>query len=338
MNESKKKEEKKVEEEVEEKKEELSPLEKIQQAVDAKKKKEAGSIAEALDLPAEEEKEKEEEVEEEKEEVEEKEKEEKKEDEKEEETEEEEKEDEKEGEEKEEESALLAEIARVSALAAGHETELQKEKPEKEGEEKEGKKEEKKNEYETFMHPVDTKEVEFIKKDTMGETFDAKDVTSMNKVLNKVFNEVRKQTRQIAMQDAFRIIPQIVDQRVEGHLAAMEYWRKNPELEKLANQEKYAGLKDYVAIKADEAQKKNPKFTLGQVYNQVDKEVRAVFGDRLKGSKEDQVDSEGKKGLKRLPLKPGATRSRKIPEIDRRPIKLKSQQDQMTALSKHKNG
>jgi len=322
VNEEKKKEEKKVEEKEEEV---LSPLEKIQQAVDAKKKKEAGSITGLLDLPAKEEIEEEKKEEEKKEE---KKEEEEKEEEKKEETEEEEKE---EKEEEEVEDKLVAEIARVSALAAGHETEIQGGPKEEKEEEK---KEEKKGDPPAFLAPVEVKDIVYIEKDTMGETFDEKDVTSMNKVLNKVVTEANRRGRTQAFQDVLKIVPQIIDQRVKGHLAAMEFWRKNPGLEKLSI--KHPGLKDFVAIKTNEIQTKNPKFTLGQVYNQVDQEVQAILGDRIKETKEEQADSEEKKKVVRIPRKPGASRT--IPIKTEKKTKQSSQQDQMSDLSRYRRG
>ncbi len=314
----------------EKKEEKLSPLDQVQKAIDAKKGKEKEGIAGLLDLPAEEEK-KEEKPEGKKEE-----KEEEKPEEKGEEKEEEKKEEEKEEEEKEEEvDPLIAEIARVSALARGHEAEIQAE-PEK-GEKEEKKEEVKKEEvkYEDVFKPIDTKAVEFIKKDTMGDTFDEKDVGAMNTVLNSVVKQVMEKARTQAIQDVLKYMPGVIDNRVKGHLGAMEFWRKNPELEKLSV--KNPGLKDYVAILTDKIQAKNPKFTLGQVYNQAEKEVRATLGNRLKGDKEEKVDSkEKKKEVKRIPRKPGS--SRPIPIIDTRSTEKKSQQDQMGDLSNFIHG
>ncbi len=311
------KDEKKVEE-----KKELTPMEQIQKAVDEKKGKDKGTVAEILDLPAPDKGEEkvEEKVEEKKEEKAEA-KEEKKEEEKKE-----------EGKEEEEViDPLLAEVSRVSLLAAGHETAIQGE-PEK----KEEVKEEVKKDPTDLMAPTATKDIDYIGKETMGDTFEEKDVTSMNAVLNKVVKEGNKRARTQAFQDVLKVVPQIVNNIVKGHMAALEYWRKNPELERLANKKEYEGLRNFVAIKANEAQSKNPKFTLGQVYNQVDKEVRLIFGDRLKKKEVGKVDSEEKKKeVKKIPRKPGSTRPIPI-VVDK--SKGKSQQDQMGNLSEFIHG
>ena len=259
-------------------------------------------------------------------------KEEKKEEEKEE-KEEDEKEVEKEEKEKEDDDPLLKELSRLSTLATGHEAELQV-KPEEEKEEKEVEKELKKEEkvdtISDFLKPVEIKDVNFIEKDTMGDTFDEKDVGVMNKVLNTVVKEVTKKARQTAMQDAFRLLPQLIDVRVKGIVAAQEFWRKNSDLEDLAK--KHPGLKNYVELKSDEVQKANPKATIGQVYNTVEKEVRALLGDRLKGSKEETVDSKGKKVIKRIPQKPLTSRRTPVKKVK---TQSGSQGEQMGELMSH---
>lgn len=342
--EEKRKEEK--EEEVVEEEVELTELEQLQELTEKKiksdKKEVQADIGELLEIKPEE-KEEEKKEEEEKEEKKEEEKKEEEEEDKEEEKEgeeEEKKEEKKEKEEKEEvveDDKLIKELARLSKMATGHEEEIQK-KPE-EKEEKEEVKEEKKEEekgktldiYTDFLKPIEVKEVDYITKDTMGDTFDEADVKNMNKVLNKVVSESNKQGRRVAMQDVFRLIPQIVDSRVKGHLAAMEFWNKNEDLKTLAD--KHPGLRDYVEIKSNEVQDANPKFTLGQVFNTVEKEVRALLGDRLKGTKEEQADSKEKKGTKRIPRKPGS--SRRIPTRTVETPVGGSQIDQIGELTRH---
>jgi hypothetical protein len=73
-----------------------------------------------------------------------------------------------------------------------------------------------------------------------------------------------------------------LDQRVHNLLAVQRFWDRNTDIAAMVEDEKYAGLTDFIKAKADNIQAKNPKFTLSQVYTETEKEVRALLGDRLK--------------------------------------------------------
>ena len=88
--------------------------------------------------------------------------------------------------------------------------------------------------------------------------------------------------------------------------------------------------KQYVQYRSTEIQRLNPNYTLAEVFQTTEKEVRELLKDRLAKLKE-QADSDGDKGKSNKPglvRKPGA--SRKTPAAQ--PKKGMSEQEEIADL------
>ena len=232
-------------------------------------------INELLDIspPESEEEKKEEEGEEEQEEQEEEE--DKEEDQKEEE------EKEKKDEEDKEDDPLLKKLGELSEQVSSLEKpqEFKKEESKEEKEEEKGEEDSSMTEIKALLQPVDEKEVDYINVETFKGSFDEKEVSAMNKVLNSIVKKARVEARQVALQDAMKVFPKMIDFKVEGHLAAQEFWSRNQGLSKLC--EKYPKVELFVKNTATTIQKGNPEMGLKAVYKQTEKEVKELLKERL---------------------------------------------------------
>ena len=168
----------------------------------------------------------------------------------------------------------LQEIARLGELLAGDNG-----KDADATEEKEVAPEEKKEEPEKKVE-IDTSQ--FLSPDDFPD-FTDKEKSNFNQVLNNVYAKALGDAQINTFKDITKVLPNLIEGIVRGHLAAQEFWAENPGLKTAC--EKYPGLKQYVVFRSNEIQEKNKKWTLGQVYNQVSKEVKQVLGDRLKEDK-----------------------------------------------------
>ena len=133
--------------------------------------------------------------------------------------------------------------------------------------------------------------------------------------------------RSQGMQDAMKIFPGMMDYKMQGYMAAQEFWNKNTDLKQFCD--KFPKVKQYVQYRSTEIQRLNPNHTLGEVFKETEKEVRELLKDRLTKAKA-QADSDGVQGVGKpgLVRKPGA--GRKAP-----PAKLKkdtSEQGQILEL------
>lgn len=254
--------------------------------------------------------EKEEEEKEEKkgEEKEEKEKEAKKEEEKEEEKEEKEekKEEEKEEEEeegkedKEEEDKTLKELDRLAGLLGkdekGEKKEEDKEKKKPEEKEEEKEEEKKGDSFDDFVkgvltHP-DFKEQEFVKAEDFQDTLGVSEVAKLNEIVNKAVVTAITESRKQALKDGMEVFPRSLDGRMRGLISANNFWRDNPDIGLLCK--KYPNFRNLVSRTSDDIQKRNPKYTLDQVFEKTAKEVRGTLGEeRMKKFSSVEADSSG---------------------------------------------
>jgi hypothetical protein len=238
-------------------------------------------------------------------------------------------------EEKEEEDPLLTELGRLTDLIAKAEKGVPTEKPEEKKEEKE--EEEKKEEkpaateeqsklMEDLRTPVDTQQVEYFNKDMFKESLEEGEVKSMNEVMNKVVEKVRTDTRRQTLQDAMKIFPSMIDYKVQGYMAAQQFWQNNRDLKQLTDN--HPKVKSYVEYRATEIQRMNPNWTLGQVYQETEKEVRDLLKDRLtkfRGEEEESTESGKRPALSR---KPGAGRKAPV----KKPVKPDSEQAEILEM------
>ena len=286
-----------------------------QKAIDEGDKQAQEDIADLLDLSDDEKKKAEEEEKEEK--VEDKDKEEESKEEKKEEVEEKKEEIE---EKKEEEDPLLAELGRLTALATGGEV-PPKEKPK--GEEEEKKEEEKPVEakqqadeelVKALTTPVELEDQQYVSNEMFKENFDDTDRKQLNTIINQVVKKVREDTRNQTMQDAMKIFPGMMDYKMQGFMAAQEFWNRNPDLKSFC--EKNPQVKQYVQFRSTEIQKQNPNATLSEVFTTTEKEVRGLLKGRLEKMKK-QADSDKDQKVTKpgLVRKPGASRTTPVPVL-----------------------
>ena len=216
---------------------------------------------------------------------------------------------EEEEEEKEEElDPLLAELGRLTDLIS--QTERAPVKPKVEEKKEEKKEEEKKEPQSDLMRdlrtPVDTAPVTFFKPEDFKDSLDSKEVGILNNVINQVVEKVRAETRRQTLQDAMKIFPSMMDYKVQGYIAAQQFWQNNGDLKKLCD--KYPKVQQYVEYRATEVQRQNPNWTLGQVYQETEKEVRELLKDRLSKFQGEGTEPTGTGKKPALPRKPGAGR------------------------------
>lgn len=212
-------------------------------------------------------------------------------------------------EEEEKEDPLLAELGRLTDLIA--KSERAPEKPKAEEKVEEEKKEEKKEEPESELMkdlrtPVDIQETEYFKPEMFKESLDEDEVKVLNTVMNQVVEKVRTDTRRQTLQDAMKIFPSMMDYKVQGYVAAQQFWQNNRDLKQMCD--KHPKVQTYVEYRATEIQRQNPNWTLGQVYQETEKEVRDLLKDRLSKFKGDQADSSETEKKPALSRKPGAGR------------------------------
>ncbi len=146
-------------------------------------------------------------------------------------------------------------------------------------------------------------------KESLNET----DIKQLNTVMNMVVKKVREEARQQAVQDTMKIYPAMIDYRVKGAIAARDFWQRNPALK--AYCEKYPQIHKYVKFRTSEIQKQNPNFTLEQVFNQTEKEVKNLLKGRLKDEPAgDSNNGGGKKKNASLVTRPGGGRKNTVPK------------------------
>ena len=159
------------------------------------------------------------------------------------------------------------------------------------------------------------------------ESFDDTDRKQLNTIINVVVKQVREDTRNQTMQDAMKIFPKMMDYKMQGYMAAQEFWVNNNDLKQFC--EKYPKIKQYVQYRSTEIQRQNPNHTLSQVFKETEKEVRELLKDRLTKMKA-QADSDGE-GAKQKPglvRKPGAGRKTPAAKLKRN----SSEQEQILEL------
>jgi len=101
----------------------------------------------------------------------------------------------------------------------------------------------------------------------------------------------------------------MINFRLQGYIAANEFWANNPDLEAFVQDNEKYNAKKFVMKKATEIQRANPEFNLAQVYEKTNKEVRGLFGNRIDKYKDAGADSKVRRGKKpALPKKPSHAR------------------------------
>ena len=236
----------------------------------------------------------------------------------------------KEEEKKEDEDPLLTELGRLTDQIAG--IEKVPEKPEakaKEGEEKPKEKPEQVKAEEDVIQPlttpVDLEDKQYVTTEMFKESFDETDRKQLNTIINAVVKHTRETTRQQTLQDAMKIFPGMMDYKMQGYMAAQEFWTRNTDLKTFCD--KHSKVKTYVQYRSTEIQRLNPNFTLQEVFNATEKEVKELLKGRLKS--EAPADSGNEKGTTPgLVRKPGA--GRKTPAA--KPKKPNSEQAQILEL------
>lgn len=163
---------------------------------------------------------------------------------------------------------------------------------------------------------------EYLSKEQFGETFNDEERTQFNTVLSRLRDELIKDVRNVALQDGMDIFPQMINYRLQGYIAAQEFWQTNPDLKGFVDDNSKYNAKQFVLNKATEIQKTNPEWSLGQVYKQTAEEVRKLLGNRL--DKYAQTGQEPKVRKPALPRKPGSARRLATPNNSR---KLENQEE-----------
>jgi len=230
----------------------------------------------------------------------------------------------------EEEDPLLAELGRLTAIATGAEVAPT---PKPKGEEKEetpvvDTKQQVDDELiKAMTTPVEMEDVQYVTSEMYKETLDDTDRKQLNTTLNQVVKRVREDTRNQTMQDAMKVFPAMMDYKMQGFLAAQEFWNRNPDIKTFCD--KYPQVKQYVQFRSTEIQRQNPNAPLSEVFTKTEKEVRTILKGRLDRLKA-QADSEGG-SVARTPglvRKPGASRKTPVPTTR----KNKTEQEEIMEL------